>query len=135
MLPLEMLDKPGSRRPEAADPVHFFGAGARRRKNAIGELPQRGGVVWLVDGEASHQHAADSIGAFAVFVFPRLSIARGGRQHFDVVAQAQLLGEQPAGMLGASCDLAAVSRRDESKLHAIAPGCCGADLSGPRSKS
>ena len=41
MLPLEMLDQPWRRRPEPADPVHFFGAGARRRKNAIGELPER----------------------------------------------------------------------------------------------
>ena len=44
----------------------------------------------------------------------------------------ELLGEQPAGVLGAGRDLAAVARRDERKLHAIAPRRCGA-TSGPRS--
>ena len=35
----------------------------------------------------------------------------------DVVARADLLGEQPARVLGTAGDLGAVARRDEGELH------------------
>ena len=134
VLPLEMLDQSRRRWPEAAHPLQFLGAGARRAKNAVGELPETVLVVWLVDGEAPHEHAADAIRPLAVFVLPRPRIASRGRQHVDVVAQAQLLGNQAARVLGACRDFAAIPWRDERELHAIAPRAC-ASTTGPDGSS
>src|SRR5207237_7258384 len=91
------------------------------RKNTFRELPEAIGVVRLVDGEPPHEHAADAIGPLAVVVLPRSSIPRGGGQHFDVVAKAQLSRQQAARMFGARRDLAAEPRGDERKLHTMTP--------------
>ena len=121
VLPLEMLDESRRGRPEAAHPFHLLGPRTRRRENAIRMLPERVDVVRLVHREAPHQHAADAVRALAVLVLPGAPVARRGRQHLDVVLQAQLLGDQTARVLGAARDLAAVARRDERELHAAAP--------------
>src|SRR6185436_5423486 len=129
VLPLEMLDQARHGRSEPANPFHLLGAGSRRVEDAIGELAEGVDIARLVHREASHEHAADAIRAFPVIVLPRPRIAGSGRQHFDVVAQAELLGEQAARMFGAGRDFAAVAWRDERELHA------GTPMTGPDGSS
>src|SRR5262245_28592670 len=121
MLSFQMFDEARHRRTKAPDPVQFLGAGARRSEDPVGELPEPGCVVRLIHGEASYEHAADAIRPFDVGVFPGAPIAGRGRQHFDVVSHAQLLGKEAARMLRTRREFRAVAGRNERKLHAIAP--------------
>src|SRR5262245_49380338 len=89
----------------------------------------------LVDCESTHQHATDAVRSLHVLVLPRSLVTSGGGQHFDIVTEAQLFGEQAARVLRARGDLAPVSRGDQRELHAIAPWLFGADLSGRRSST
>src|SRR5262245_12002033 len=86
----------------------------------------------LIHRKTPYQYAADTVRSFRVLVLPRSLVTRGGRQDLDVVAETQLLGEQPAGVLRAAGDLTTVARCHERKLHAIAPCLCGADRPFPR---
>src|SRR5258705_22899 len=121
VLPLEVFDQARHGWSEPANPFHLLGARPRRVEDAIGELAERVGVARLVHREAAHEHAADAVRAFPVLVLPRPRIAGGGRQHFDVVAHAELLVEQAARVLGARRHFAALPLRDEGELHAGSP--------------
>ena len=46
-------------------------------------------IVRLADGEPPDQHAADPIGAFAVFVLPGLRITAARGQDFDIVPRGK----------------------------------------------
>src|SRR5262245_17744191 len=121
MLTFQMIDQPGSRRPEPPYPLHLLAARTRNAGDSIREEPESMCVVRLIHQEPAEHYATDPVGAFSVVVLPRRRLAGGGRQHVDIVAFAQLLGEQPAGMLGPRRDLHSVARRDERKLQDATP--------------
>ena len=101
MLTLEVVDQARRRRTEPAHPLELFGSCARAGEQPARELLEGSSIVALGDREMPHQHAANAVCALGVFVFPGQRIARARRQHVDVVALADLLGEQPARMFGA----------------------------------
>ena len=115
---LEEVDQAGRRGPQPADPFLFVRQAVRLGDQPGRELLERVGVVRLVDREPPDQHAANTVGPFRRFVLPRHRLARARRQHLDIVALADLLGEQAARVLRAAGDVAAVTRRDKGELHA-----------------
>ena len=61
-------------------------------------------------------HAANPVVSFRILVLPGDVIARARRQHLDVVALHEVLGEQPARILGPTENLGPVALDDEREL-------------------
>jgi hypothetical protein len=94
------------RRTHSSSSARECGSARRRVARPI----ERGGIgLALGHRKAAHAHAAHPVGPFGVLVLPRPRVARARGQHVDVVTVADVLGEQPAGVLGAGGEVGAVT--------------------------
>ena len=66
--------------------------------------------------EPPHGDAAHAVGALGILVLPGDVVARARREHVDLVALGQPLGDEPAVVLGSAEDLGAVALDDEAIL-------------------
>ena len=120
VLALEMIEQPRRPRPFAAHPLQLLGARMR-----LGQQPRRQAVerrrIRLAFGhrEAADTDAAHAVRTFGIVVLPRPHVARARGEHVDVVTVAEVLGEQPAGVLGPGGQVGAVAGRDERELHDV----------------
>jgi hypothetical protein len=90
-------------------PLQLLRLAVRPAEDGLGEGVKGADVAGLVDAKAQHPHAIEQLDAGLVVVGPAQVVAGAGRQHLDLVARRQQLGQHAALQLGAAVDVEPVA--------------------------
>ena len=120
VLALEVIDQRGDPRAAPAHPVELLRPRVRFGQKPRGEARhcRRIGVAFG-DRKAADAHTADAVRSLGVLVLPCARITRATREHVDVVAMADVLRQQTAGVLGPGDEVGPVARGHEREFHAV----------------
>src|SRR5918998_1378570 len=99
------------------EPLQLLVAAVLVGEDPVRVLVEGLNIAHLRVGKAPHGDAANAIRALRIFVLPVDVVAGAGRQHLDVMATGEALGDQAAVILGSPEDLGAVPLHDECNLH------------------